>query len=136
MLLRQHQRGREITDYIERVGSAGQIGTGQAEPLAAALASMVRMYIAHATWEDTVVFPAWKKSQSKARLEDLAESSKRSSTSSLEEMVSMTRWSGLQELSKPWGWRISIAIQHRPLGKAVSWRGGVRSPFPDLGTGL
>jgi hypothetical protein len=30
------------------------------------------MYHAHATWEDTVVFPAWRKMQSKARLDELA----------------------------------------------------------------
>jgi hemerythrin superfamily protein len=35
--------------------------------------SMVRMYTAHAAWEDTVVFPAWKKEQPKKRLDDLAE---------------------------------------------------------------
>jgi hypothetical protein len=33
---------------------------------------MSRMYHAHATWEDTVIFPAWRKSQSKSRLEELA----------------------------------------------------------------
>jgi hypothetical protein len=27
----------------------------------------------HATFEDTIVFPTWKKSQSKAKLDDLAE---------------------------------------------------------------
>jgi hypothetical protein len=31
------------------------------------------MYQAHAAFEDTVVFPAWKKTQSKQRLEELAE---------------------------------------------------------------
>lgn len=72
ILLLQHQRGREITDYLHRVGTSGQIGP-QAEPLANALAAMSRMYQAHAAWEDTVIFPAWKKSQSKSRLDELAE---------------------------------------------------------------
>ncbi|ACL58040.1 hemerythrin domain-containing protein [Methylobacterium nodulans] len=72
VLLIQHQRGREITDYLYRIGSRGQIG-GDAEPLARALASMTRMYQAHAAFEDTVVFPAWKKTQSKQRLGELAE---------------------------------------------------------------
>ena len=72
VLLAQHQRGREITDYLDRIGSRGQIG-GDAEPLADALASMVRMYTPHAAWEDTVIFPAWKKTQSKSRLDELAE---------------------------------------------------------------
>ncbi len=72
ILLHQHQRGREITDYVYRVGSRGRIGS-DAEPLAVVLASMVRMYQAHAAWEDTVIFPAWKKTQSKSRLDELAE---------------------------------------------------------------
>jgi len=72
ILLQQHQRGREITEYLYRIGSGGQIG-GDAEPLAGALAGMARMYNAHAAWEDTVVFPAWKKMQSKARLDELGE---------------------------------------------------------------
>jgi hemerythrin-like domain-containing protein len=73
VLLRQHLRGREITDYIERIGGTGRIGTGDAEPLARALDAMTRMYNAHAAWEDTVVFQAWKKHQPKARLDELAE---------------------------------------------------------------
>jgi hemerythrin-like domain-containing protein len=71
VLLNQHQRGREITDYIERVGLRGRIGS-DAEQLATVLASMVRMYRPHAAWEDTVIFPAWKKAQSKGRLDELA----------------------------------------------------------------
>lgn len=72
VLLIQHQRGREITDYLQEVGSGGRIGA-HAEPLADALAAMARMYEPHAAWEDTVIFPAWKKTQSKSRLDDLAE---------------------------------------------------------------
>lgn len=72
VLLLQHQRGREITDYLFRVGTSGQIGS-QAEPLSQALAAMSRMYQAHAAWEDTVIFPAWKKGLSKSRLDELAE---------------------------------------------------------------
>jgi len=72
VLLLQHQRGREITDYIQAAGSRGSVG-GDAEPLARALASMARMYHAHSAWEDTAIFPAWKKTQSKARLDELAE---------------------------------------------------------------
>jgi site-specific DNA recombinase len=37
------------------------------------LDAMVRMYDAHATWEDTVVFQTWKKSQPQSRLDELAE---------------------------------------------------------------
>ncbi len=71
VLLLQHQRGREITDYLYQVGSRGTIA-GEAEPLATALASMARMYSEHAAWEDTVVFPIWELMQSDERREDLA----------------------------------------------------------------
>ncbi len=72
ILWTQHRRGREITDYIQRVGSRGKIG-GDAGPLAKALSSMSGMYNAHSAWEDTVIFPAWKALQSKDRLEELAD---------------------------------------------------------------
>ncbi len=72
ILLVQHERGREITDYLFRVGTGGQIGN-ETEHLAKALADMSRMYQAHTAWEDTVIFPAWKKAQPKGRLDELAE---------------------------------------------------------------
>ena len=71
VLLAQHQRARELTAYIERTGSRGKIG-GDARPLSRALAGISRMYHAHATWEDTVVFPAWRTTQTKGRLKELA----------------------------------------------------------------
>jgi hemerythrin-like domain-containing protein len=72
VLLRQHARGREITDYLAGVAAHGRLPNDTA-PLADALAGMARMYQAHAAWEDTVVFPAWKHTQSRRRLQDLAE---------------------------------------------------------------
>jgi len=72
VLLIQHQRGREITDYISAVAARGRIA-GDAAPLADTLAAMARMYQAHSAFEDTIIFPAWKKVQGKARLEELAE---------------------------------------------------------------
>jgi hemerythrin-like domain-containing protein len=72
VLVAQHERGREITDYIERTAAQGRI-VARAASLADALGQFVRMYNAHATWEDTVAFPSWKKRQSKARLGELAE---------------------------------------------------------------
>jgi hemerythrin-like domain-containing protein len=71
VLLAQHQRAREITAFFERIASRGKIGA-DAQQLSRALAGMARMYHAHATWEDTVVFPAWTKTQSKSRLDELA----------------------------------------------------------------
>lgn len=72
-LLAQHQRGREITAYVERVCGGGRVGTADAAPLAQALAGMARMYEAHTAWEDTVVFPAWKKTMSAKALDEVSE---------------------------------------------------------------
>lgn len=71
-LLAQHQRGREITDWIL---SATQkpINAISAESLAHALEGFARMYEEHAAREDTIVFPAWKKSLSKKVLAELGE---------------------------------------------------------------
>ena len=60
VLLAQHARGREITDYLLSVSKADRIATNQVENLVKTLESFVRMYEHHAAIEDTVVFPAWK----------------------------------------------------------------------------
>lgn len=60
VLLAQHVRGREITDYLLSISQADRIASNSVEPLAKALESFVRMYEHHAAIEDTVVFPAWK----------------------------------------------------------------------------
>lgn len=60
VLLAQHARGREITEYLLSVSKADRIASNSVEPLAKALESFVRMYEHHAAIEDTVVFPAWK----------------------------------------------------------------------------
>ena len=60
ILVVQHDRGREITEYILSVTKAAKIEPGDAEPLAKALEQMVRMYRPHAAREDTIIFPAWK----------------------------------------------------------------------------
>ena len=59
VLLDQHQRGREITDYLCRIGARGLIDP-EAGQLAKAIASMARMYNAHTAWEETVIYPLWK----------------------------------------------------------------------------
>jgi hemerythrin-like domain-containing protein len=71
ILLRQHERGREITRYIIEQTEGGHIG--DSERLAHACEAMVRMYEPHAAWEDTRIFPAWKKLHSKAELDEIAE---------------------------------------------------------------
>jgi len=73
ILIAQHARGREITDYLLAVTKAGRIATGNAEPLARALEAFVLMYRNHAAREDTIVFPAWKKHFSNKQLDELSD---------------------------------------------------------------
>lgn len=68
-LTAQHQRGREITEYIVKVSSGPKLNSN----LAAALESFVLMYRHHAATEDTIVFPAWKKTLSKQQLDEMGE---------------------------------------------------------------
>lgn len=72
VLLAQHTRGREITDYVLSVTSADRIPSSNVEPLANALESFVRMYGHHAAIEDTIIFPAWKAATGQAELDELA----------------------------------------------------------------
>jgi len=72
ILLSQHARGREITDYFLSITSADSIPSNSVEPLAKALESFVRMYEHHAAIEDTIIFPAWKAAIGEAELDQLA----------------------------------------------------------------
>jgi len=72
VLLAQHTRGREITDYLLSTTSADRIPSNNVEPLAKALESFVRMYGHHAVIEDTVIFPAWKAATGQSELDELA----------------------------------------------------------------
>jgi hemerythrin-like domain-containing protein len=72
VLVAQHQRGREINDYVIAVTSAPKVGA-KAEVLADVLESFARMYESHAAREDTIVFPAWKKTMSAKALDELGE---------------------------------------------------------------
>src|SRR5262245_50913407 len=73
ILLAQHVRGREITDYVLSISQAERIASNSVEPLAKALESFVRMYEHHAAIEDTVVFPAWKVAVGGNQLDELGE---------------------------------------------------------------
>lgn len=73
VLVVQHNRGREITDYILSVTNGAKIGAANAESLARALEGMVLMYQNHAAREDTIVFPAWKKSLSAKQLDEMGD---------------------------------------------------------------
>src|SRR5437870_5310535 len=58
ILIVQHKRGREITDYILAVTRESKVGANNVEPLARALESLVLMNRHHAAREDTIIFPA------------------------------------------------------------------------------
>jgi hemerythrin-like domain-containing protein len=73
VLTAQHDRGREITDYLISVTQGAKLGAGGAEPLARALESFVRMYRAHAAREDTIIFPAWKQTLTAKQLDELGD---------------------------------------------------------------
>jgi hemerythrin-like domain-containing protein len=71
-LIAQHQRGSEITEYVVAV-TQKTIGTQAAEPLARSLEAFARMYEEHAAFEDTIVFPAWKKVLSPKELDEMGD---------------------------------------------------------------
>jgi hemerythrin-like domain-containing protein len=77
VLIAQHQRGREITDYILAVTGKGAIGTADAEPLARVFDNLDLMYENHAAREDTIVFPAWKDVLSERQLDQMGEIERR-----------------------------------------------------------
>ncbi len=58
ILIAQHKRGREITDYIIETTSGKR--PFDIPRLVLLLEGMVRMYRSHTAREDTIVFPAWK----------------------------------------------------------------------------
>jgi hemerythrin-like domain-containing protein len=70
-LIAQHARGREITEYVSAV-AAGPLGA-KADPLARALEGFARMYEEHAAFEDTIVFPAWKRTMSAKELDAMGD---------------------------------------------------------------
>ncbi len=73
VLISQHKRGREITDYVLELTASGAIGTGAAESLARALDGVELMYEHHAAREDTIIFPAWKNALSAHELGEMGE---------------------------------------------------------------
>ena len=71
VLLQQHQRGREITDFIMKSTSDARITDGAA--LARAFQDFALMYANHTAREDTIVFPAWKQALSAKQLEEMGD---------------------------------------------------------------
>src|SRR5882724_2728198 len=72
ILVAQHNRGREITDYIIGLANAGKL-SGATEALAGALESFVLMYRNHAAREDTIIFPAWKQTMTGKQLDEIGD---------------------------------------------------------------
>jgi hemerythrin-like domain-containing protein len=68
VLLRQHQRGRQLTDDIVK-----RAGAGASSELALTLRSFTRMYRPHAAREDTVLFPAFREVVGRSGYHELGE---------------------------------------------------------------
>jgi hemerythrin-like domain-containing protein len=70
VLIDQHNRGREITDYIVSATNGAKLGT-EAARFSETLLGFVRMYEHHAAREDTIIFPAWKDAVSADEYDEL-----------------------------------------------------------------
>jgi hemerythrin-like domain-containing protein len=71
ILVVQHNRGREITDYIISVTQGAKLDVSNAEAMAKALETFVLMYRNHAAREDTIIFPAWKETMTDEQLDEM-----------------------------------------------------------------
>jgi len=70
ILISQHKRGRQITDYILSSTKSGKISPSVGAELAEVLEALDRMYEHHAAREDTIVFPAWKTAFTNKQLDE------------------------------------------------------------------
>ncbi|MBS0384012.1 MAG: hemerythrin domain-containing protein [Proteobacteria bacterium] len=70
-LIAQHQRGRAINAFIKERCASGRVADQR--PLAASLDAFARMYEAHAAYEDTIVFQAWKRRMSADQLREVGD---------------------------------------------------------------
>lgn len=61
-LTAQHERARAITDYLLDISSRPKFPAVDSNSFASAVSALELMYEHHAAREDTIVFPAWKKS--------------------------------------------------------------------------
>jgi hemerythrin-like domain-containing protein len=71
-LIVQHNRGREITDFVT-AATGSPVSTARADSVAATLEAFARMYEEHAALEDTLVFPAWKRTMSAKQLDEIGD---------------------------------------------------------------
>jgi hemerythrin-like domain-containing protein len=73
VLRAQHDRGRQLTDYVLRATGQGRIAGASVLPLAQALDAFELMYEHHTAREDTIVFPAWKDALSGKAYDEMSE---------------------------------------------------------------
>lgn len=73
VLVAQHNRGRELTDYVMRVTQSGTIAKNNIIALADALNAFELMYEHHTAREDTIVFTAWKDALSEKAYDEMSE---------------------------------------------------------------
>jgi len=73
ILVEQHRRGRQITDYLLTSTKSGKISPSVGAELAEILEALDRMYEHHAAREDTIVFPAWKLAFTDKQLDEKAD---------------------------------------------------------------
>jgi hemerythrin-like domain-containing protein len=73
VLIAQHNRGREIIDYVTNVTGKGPASGADTATLAAALDRFELMYANHAAREDTILFPAWKDALSARELDEMGD---------------------------------------------------------------
>ena len=73
ILVEQHRRGRQITDYLLTSTRSGKISPSVGADLAEVLEALDRMYEHHAAREDTIVFPAWKLAFTDKQLDEKAD---------------------------------------------------------------
>ncbi|HYY92910.1 MAG TPA: hemerythrin domain-containing protein, partial [Pyrinomonadaceae bacterium] len=71
ILVVQHDRGREITEYVLAMTRGAKLGASGGAQLAKVLDSFVLMYQYHAAREDTIVFPAWKQTLNEDQLDEM-----------------------------------------------------------------
>ena len=65
--------GGVLTNYVLAVTNGSKIGATHADPLAKMFESFVLTNENHAALEDTIIFPAWKKSFSDKQFDEISD---------------------------------------------------------------
>src|SRR5205085_2878485 len=73
ILVVQHNRGREITEYVIAITRGAKLGAANAVELAKSLDAFVLMYQHHAAREDTIIFPAWKQTMTAKQYDEMGD---------------------------------------------------------------